>query len=446
MSLPDGLAAVLPPNTRVDDDGALVIGGCRVDDLADRFGTPLFVYDEAGLRERIAEYVAAFAAQPLDTVVVYASKAFPTVAMAALVADSPMWIDVSTLGELEAALRGGVPGERILVHGNNKSDEELARALEVGVARIVCDSFDEIDRLARLAGATTGDTDGDDATVPVMLRLTPGVDADTHAYISTGQEDTKFGFPLVHGLDAVRRVAAHPELRLTGVHCHIGSQIFDLDGFRAAADAVLAFCARAQEVTGTPVDEVDLGGGLGIGYTADDRPVALAEYAAVLADAVVAGAAHHGVATPRLLVEPGRSVVGRMGVTCYSVGTVKEVPGVRTYVAVDGGMSDNLRTALYGARYETLLADRPAAARPLHAHVAGKHCESGDIVVTDARLPADVAPGDLLVTPATGAYGYAMANNYNLLGRPAVVFVADGEARVVVRRETVDDVLGLMSP
>jgi diaminopimelate decarboxylase len=443
VTLPDGLAAVLPPNACLDDDGALVIGGCRVDDLAARFGTPLFVYDEAGVRDRVADYVAAFAAQPLDTVVVYASKAFPTVAMAAIVADSPMWIDVSTLGELEAAVRGGVPGERILVHGNNKSDAELARALEIGVARIVCDSFDEIDRLAGLVAATP--TVGP-APVPVMIRLTPGVEADTHAFISTGQEDSKFGFPLAHGLDAVRRVAAHPQLRLTGVHCHIGSQLFALDGFRAAADAVLAFCARAQEVTGTPVDEVDLGGGLGIGYTVDDTPVALDDYASVLAEAVAAGAAHHGVATPRLFVEPGRSVVGRMGVTCYTVGTVKEVPGVRTYVAVDGGMSDNLRSALYGARYETILADRPAADRALPAHVAGKHCESGDIVVADARLPADVAPGDLLVTPATGAYGYAMANNYNLLGRPAVVFVADGDARVVVRRETVDDVLGLMSP
>lgn len=436
------LVDVLPPNAGIDDDGALTIGGCRVDELAERYGTPLFVYDEQGLRDRIAEYVDAFRAQPVDTVVVYASKAFPTTAMAALIADSQMWIDVSTLGEMEAALRGGIPPARILVHGNNKSDDELARAVEIGAARIVCDSFDEIDRLAAIVGDSAA---VDSPPVQVMLRLTPGVEADTHAYIATGQEDTKFGFPLAHALDAALRVAAHPQLHLTGVHCHIGSQILDVDGFRAASDAVLAFCAQVQDATGVPVDEVDLGGGLGIAYVAGDRPVPVQDYAAEVADAVIAGAAHHGVATPRLMVEPGRSVVGRMGVTCYTVGTVKVVPDIRTYVAVDGGMSDNMRTALYGARYETLLADRPGAPRPLQARVVGKHCESGDIVVTDALLPHDVAPGDCLVTPATGAYGYAMANNYNLLGRPAVVFVADGSARIVVRRETVDDVLGLMS-
>lgn len=438
--LPPDLLPVLPATAAVNAAGHLEVGGCDTVALAAEFGTPLFVYDEDDLRGRCREFREAFGAQAVPGRVAYAGKAFGCLAMLRLVAEEDLWLDVSTGGELAVALQGGLPPERILLHGNNKSEAELAAALDAGVARIVIDSEADVDVVDRLVVARGG------RPADVHLRLTPGIDADTHEYIRTGQEDSKFGLGLRSGqaLSAAKRIGGLDTIVLRGVHCHIGSQIFDLAGFREAAEAVMDFIAAAGPLCGSPLHEVNLGGGLGIAYTAGEVATPPAEWAALLSGAVAERAASAGVADPVLFVEPGRAIAGRAGLTLYTVGAIKHVPGVRTYVAVDGGMSDNLRTALYGARYEALLADRPGATRTLAATVAGKHCESGDVVIEDALLPADVVSGDVLVTPATGAYGYAMANNYNLVGRPAVVFVRDGAARVAIRREEIADLTRLM--
>jgi diaminopimelate decarboxylase len=429
---------LLPATAAVSPDGRLSIGGYDLGDLAARFGTPLFVYDEVHLRARCREYAAAFGPDS----VAYAGKAFLCRAMIRLVAEEGLHLDVATGGELHVALSAGFPPERIVFHGNNKSGEELTAALSAGVGRIVVDSFAEIDRLEALV------KNGLAVAAPrVMLRVTPGVEAHTHEYIETGTEDSKFGFPVRPGdaLEAARRVAASPHLDLVGLHCHIGSQIHVLQSYAAAAGIVVGLAAAVEAAAGPGVvKELNLGGGLGIAYHDGDDPPSVADYAAVLRrsldDAVAdAGLSHR----PALLVEPGRSIAAAAGVTLYRVGTIKEIAGIRTYVAVDGGMSDNARPATYGARYEAFLPERVAAARPLVVTVAGKHCEQGDLLVRNATLPEDLAVGDLLCTPATGAYGYSMASNYNKVPRPAVVFVADGDARLVVRRETFDDLLRL---
>jgi diaminopimelate decarboxylase len=427
---------LLPATAVVSPDGRLSIGGCDLGELAARFGTPLFVYDETHLRARCREYVAAFGAGG----VAYAGKAFLCRAMVRLVAEEGLHLDVATGGELHVALSAGFPPKRIVFHGNNKSDEELAAALGAGVGRIVADSFAELDRLEALVK-------GGKSVPRVMLRVTPGVEAHTHEYIETGTEDSKFGFPVRPGdaLEAARRVAASPHLELAGLHCHIGSQIHVLQSYAAAAGIVVGLAAEVEAATGPgAIKELNLGGGLGIAYHDGDEPPTVAEYAAVLQRALDEALADAGLAQrPALLVEPGRSIAATAGVTLYRVGTIKEIAGVRTYVAVDGGMSDNARPATYGARYEAFLPERVTAERPLVATVAGKHCEQGDLLVRNATLPADVAVGDLLCTPATGAYGYAMASNYNKVPRPAIVFVRDGNVRLVVRRETLDDLLRL---
>ncbi len=452
MSAPIDLR-LLPATAAVSSDGRLSIGGCDLGELAARFGTPLFVYDETHLRARCKEYVAAFGADS----VAYAGKAFLCRAMVRLVAEEGLHLDVATGGELHVALAAGFPPARIVFHGNNKSDEELSTALVAGVGRIVADSFAELDRLEALVktglsvaapAAVVGGTPPIPRAVPrVMLRVTPGVEAHTHEYIETGTEDSKFGFPVRPGdaVEAARRVAASPHLELTGLHCHIGSQIHLLQSYAAATAIVVGLAAEVEEAAGPgAVKELNLGGGLGIAYHDGDEPPTVAEYAAVLHRALDEALADAGLAhRPALLVEPGRSIAATAGVTLYRVGTIKEISGVRTYVAVDGGMSDNARPATYGARYEAFLPERATAERPLVATVAGKHCEQGDLLVRNATLPADVAVGDLLCTPATGAYGYAMASNYNKVPRPAVVFVGGGMARPVVRRETFDDLLRL---
>jgi diaminopimelate decarboxylase len=431
---------LLPATAAVSPDGRLAIGGCDLGQLAGRFGTPLFVYDEAHLRDRCREYVAAFGADG----VAYAGKAFLCRAMVRLVAEEGLHLDVATGGELHVALSAGFPPDRIVFHGNNKSGEELSAALGVGVGRIVADSFAELDRLEALVKGGLPTPPG---RTRVMLRVTPGVEAHTHEYIETGTEDSKFGFPIRPGdaLEAARRVAASPHLELAGLHCHIGSQIHVLQSYAAAAAIVVGLATEVEAAAGPgAVKELNLGGGLGIAYHDGDEPPTVAEYAAVLHRALDEALADAGLAhRPALLVEPGRSIAATAGVTLYRVGTIKEIAGVRTYVAVDGGMSDNARPATYGARYEAFLPERVMAERPLVATVAGKHCEQGDLLVRNATLPADVAVGDLLCTPATGAYGYAMASNYNKVPRPAVVFVAGGQARRVVRRETLDDLLRL---
>jgi diaminopimelate decarboxylase len=426
---------LLPRTAHIGDDGRCSVGGCDLVSLADQFGTPLFVYDEADLRARCQEYVAAFG----PGAVAYAGKAALFGALVRLIAQEGLHLDVASGGELHVALAAEFPADRIVFHGNNKSTDELRSALAAGVGRIVVDSFDEIDRLTGILA--TGHP-----PVRVLVRVTPGVEAHTHEFIETGTEESKFGFALDRGMshDAVARVHASPHLVLAGLHCHIGSQVERLDAYELAAERMAEFVADVERETGATIDELDLGGGLGVRYTADDDPPSVAEYAAALQRAVGKALAGAGSRSrPLLTVEPGRSIAAPSGVTLYRVGTIKRIDGVRTYVAVDGGMSDNPRPITYGARYEAFLPGRAAAPRTLVATVAGKHCEQGDLLVRDALLPADVAVGDVLAVPATGAYALSMASNYNRLPRPAAVFVADGSPRVVVRRETYGDLLRL---
>ena len=413
---------LLPLTAQVADDGRLSVGGVDLLDLAEEHGTPLFVYDEVHLRERCREAVAAFAGRAT-----YASKAFLCKAMASLVHEEGMGIDVSTGGELHVALAAGVPAEKIVLHGNNKSLDELRRALEVGVGRIVVDSEHELDRIETLAG--------DGLPAPrVLLRVTPGVEAHTHEYVMTGQDDTKFGFGLASGAAdaALRRASASDAVELVGIHAHIGSNIFLLSGFTKALEKL------APLVQSTALAELSIGGGLGVAYVEGEETPTFGEWAGVLQQA----AADLGITTS-LHVEPGRSIAAAAAITLYRVGTIKDLPGIRTYVSVDGGMSDNPRPVLYGSGYEAFLPRATDAERPVTATIVGKHCESGDVLVRDAHLPADVAVGDVLATPVTGAYGHSMASNYNQVPRPPVLFVRDGEARVVVRRETDDDLLRL---
>jgi diaminopimelate decarboxylase len=359
--------------------------------------------------------------------------------MARLVHEEGLHLDVATGGELYVALAAGFPAERIVFHGNNKSTDELRSALEAGVGRIVVDSTDELERLATLVR--------DGLPAPrVHIRVTPGVEAHTHEYIETGVEDSKFGFGLDSGeaLAAVRRVVDGGVLRFIGVHCHIGSQVFRLDSFERAVDKMVGLVRAIEVEAGVAVEELNLGGGLGVRYLPDDESPTIEQYATAVHDEVDKALADAGVRSrPRLLTEPGRSIVAPAGITLYTIGTIKAIDGVRTYVAVDGGMSDNLRPVTYGARYETFLPVRATADRPAIVTIAGKHCEQGDIIVRDARLPGDVAIGEVLATPVTGAYCHSMASNYNKVTRPAVVFVRGGESRVVVRRETYEDLLRL---
>jgi diaminopimelate decarboxylase len=400
-----GVSHVYPAGSRLNEHGRLEVGGCDVLELAREFGTPAYIYAEDDMRARARAYLEAFRARRDRFEVIYAGKAFPCAAVFRLFREEGLSADVASAGELHLALAGGIEPERIYMHGNNKSRAELDYAIEQGVGHIVVDSFDEIERL-RGRG------------VRVLLRVTPGIRPSTHSYIQTGQEDSKFGFGAADVPRAVEACAA-AGLELRGLHAHIGSQVFDLEAFERLAE-VLAGMGE------WPL--LNLGGGLGIAYTAEDAPPSIDEYV----DALVRRAPQ----SVTLLSEPGRSLVGNAGVTIYTVGTVKRIPGVRTYVAVDGGMSDNLRPMLYGARYEAEIADRFGGDDL--CTVAGMHCESGDILVRDVRLD-DPHPGDALVIPATGAYGHAMANNYNAVPRPPVVFCRDGDARVVVRRETYAD-------
>ena len=412
---------LLPDTASIDDGGGLTIGGVALTDLAATYGTPLFVYDEAHLRNRCREAVEAFGAGN----VTYASKAFLCTAMARLAHEEGLTIDVATGGELHVALAAGVPGRRIVLHGNNKSPAELRQAVVAGVHRIVVDGFDELARLDRLHA--------EGLPVPrILLRVTPGVHAHTHEFIATGQDDSKFGFTVSTGAaaTAIARVQASASVELTGLHCHIGSNVFAVESFARAAKVM----ADLANPLGLP--ELVLGGGLGVAYVEGEEAPTLAAWGNVMARAC----REAGVRS-RVMVEPGRSLVASAGVTLYSVGTIKHLPGIRSYVAVDGGMSDNPRPVLYGSGYEAFLPRAVGAPRPQVARLVGKHCESGDILIFDAQLPADLAVDDVLCTPVTGAYGYTMASNYNKVPRPAVVFVRDGEARLVVRRETYDDLV-----
>ncbi len=426
-------------------DGSLQVGGVDVRDIAAEHRTPVYVLDEADLRARARAFVTAFRDAFADLAgadVYYASKAFASVAVDRWVHEEGMHVDVSTGGELAVALRAGVPGDAIALHGNNKSAAELERALRAGVGRIVVDSLGEIEQLADLAGELQ-------LPAPVMIRVTTGVHAGGHEFIATAHEDQKFGLSLASGAAraAVDAVLARPELTLLGLHSHIGSQILDLSAFEHAAGALLRLRAEVASDTGMLMPELDLGGGYGISYTGADTPPTPAVIAPALADVVRRASAELGSAPPRVSVEPGRAVVGPAGLTLYRVGTVKPVAldggTERRYVSVDGGMSDNIRTALYDAEYTAALAGRTSQAPAVVSRVVGKHCESGDIVVRDVLLPDDVAPGDLLAVPATGAYGRSMASNYNHIPRPGVLAVRDGQSRFIVRPETEEDLLAL---
>ena len=418
---------LLPDTAEIDESGALSIGGCRVADLAAEYGTPLFIYDEDHLRGRCRQAVAAW-----GDGVAYATKAFLCRAMAQLAVEEGMCLDVSTEGELHVALAAGVPADRLVLHGNNKAERELAQALDAGVGRIIVDSFDEIERLEGLLSTRS-------LRPQVLARVTPGVEVHTHEFVQTGQDDSKFGFGLAAG-DAARAVARLQAMEaaglvdFVGLHAHLGSQVFALEPFAQAIEVLASFFAPL----GLP--ELVVGGGLGVAYLNGEHAPAMADWADIVRRACRAAGIPEGT---RVTAEPGRSIVADVAVTVYTVGTIKNLPGIRTYVAVDGGMSDNPRPVLYDSGYEAFLPRATLAPRNLEIRVVGKHCESGDVIVPDAWVPDDLVVGDLLVTPVTGAYGYSMASNYNKVPRPAVLFVADGKARAVVRRESLDDLLRL---
>ncbi|MFR9676798.1 diaminopimelate decarboxylase [Streptomyces sp. TR06-5] len=417
------------------DTGAVRVGGLDVRDLAEEFGTPAYVLDEADFRERCRAWRDAFGE---DADVFYAGKAFLSRAVVRWLHEEGLNLDVCSAGELNTALAAGMPADRIALHGNNKSGEEIRSAVRAGVGRIVLDSFQEIARVAYIAAEL--------GTVQrVQIRVTVGVEAHTHEFIATAHEDQKFGLALADGqaAEAVRRVLQLDSLELVGIHSHIGSQIFDTSGFEVAAHRVVGLLRQIRDEHGVELPEIDLGGGLGIAYTSEDDPREPHEIAKALGDIVTGECRAADLAVPRLSVEPGRAIVGPTAFTLYEVGTVKELDGLRTYVSVDGGMSDNIRTALYDAEYTVSLVSRTSDAGPMLSRVVGKHCESGDIVVKDAFLPSDLAPGDLLAVPATGAYCRSMASNYNHALRPPVVAVESGAARVIVRRETEEDLARL---
>ena len=419
MSIID--SQLLPRTATVNDAGVLSIGGVTVAAMAEQFGTPLYVYDEEHLRNRCREAVAAFGKDR----VIYATKAFLCGAMARLAHEEGLLLDVATGGELFAALHAGVPGERCVLHGNNKSVEELRAAITARVQHIVVDSFDELDRIEKLHS--------EGLPAPrVQLRITPGVHVDTHDYVATGQDDSKFGFNLNNGdaMHAIQRAQSSAAVELVGIHCHIGSNVLSVANF-ADACAVMVNLFLSVDLP-----ELTLGGGLGVAYTNGETAPSMSEWADVLKRATSAIPAQK-----KIFVEPGRSIVATAGLTVYEVGTVKSIEGIRTYISVDGGMSDNPRPMMYGSAYEAFDPARTSADRTEHVRIVGKHCESGDIVINDALVAPNVQPGDLLVTPVTGAYGHSMASNYNKVPRPAVVFVANGAAREVVRRETYEDLV-----
>ncbi|MEJ7795000.1 MAG: diaminopimelate decarboxylase [Nocardioides sp.] len=433
---PNALVAHLWSTTARKTDGILHVGGAAVPDVVAEVNTPAYVLDEDDFRSRARAFRDAFA----DYDVFYAGKAFLCTAVARWVMEEGLFLDVCTDGELSVALRAGVDPARVGFHGNNKSYAELRRAVSHGVGRIIVDSFHEIERLEQIT-ADLG------RTASVMIRVTPGVEAHTHEYIATAHEDQKFGFSITGGdaLDAVRRISDAPGLDLRGLHCHIGSQIFDSSAFEVAAHRVLALQATVSTELGIAMPEMDLGGGFGIAYTTKDDPADPSELATEMTKLVEHECRALGIEQPRLSIEPGRAIVGPSMCTVYTVGTVKNVAldggAVRRYVSVDGGMSDNIRTALYAVDYSCTLANRSSASEPVLSRVVGKHCEAGDIVVKDEFLPGDVAPGDLVAVPGTGAYCRSMASNYNHLLRPPVVAVREGVVRILVRRETEDDLL-----
>ncbi len=432
---------VWPQSAHRTDSGELHVGGQGVIQLAAEYGTPVFLFDENDIRERAQEFARAYLVDNERGTVYYAAKAFLSVAVAQWVIEEGLGIDVASGGELAIAIRAGIPGEKLLMHGNNKSESEILAALDYGVGRIVIDSFDEIVRVAAIAADLN-------IVAKVLVRGTVGVEAHTHEFIATAHEDQKFGLSVQEGdvEEAVRRIAMLPSMHFMGLHSHIGSQIFDSAGFEIAAARVVSVAYSIYDTQGIECQEFNLGGGMGIAYLPEDDPLSVDAMATQIREIVFRECESVGIPVPALCFEPGRAIVGRAGITLYEVGTVKRVKldhGERTYVSVDGGMSDNIRTSLYGAQYSVALVSRSSTAEPILCRVVGKHCESGDIVVRDAWLPADLTPGDLIAVAATGAYCRSMASNYNQIPRPPVVSVREGKSQLILRRETFDDLLAL---
>jgi len=428
------LKPVLPLTATVNEAGHLAVGGCDTVALAQRFGTPLYVFDEADLRARCREFRDEFSSRLPEVTVLYAAKAYLGKAIVRLITEEGLGIDVVSGGEIALARAAGFPLDRAYFHGNNKSRQEIEEAIAAGVGRIVIDNLQDVSLVGEVAAAAG-------CRQPVLLRVTPDVDPHTHVHITTGVLDSKFGLPLAGGrAEAAARLAlATPSLDVVGLHCHIGSQIFETEPYAAAIARVLEFAA-GMTVHGLRLRELSPGGGVAIQYVRGEAPPPVASYAAAIASAIRKGCERFGLPLPPVVVEPGRSIVGRAGVALYTVGARKEVPGVRTYVALDGGIADNIRPAIYGSVYEAIAAGRPGAPPEETVTLAGKYCESGDILVRDVALPR-LDAGAIVAIPAAGAYCLAMASNYNASLRPAVVFVRDGEARLVRRRETYDDLL-----
>lgn len=420
---------------RINVSGHLEIGGCDTVELARTFGTPLYVMDEALVRSRCREYVAAASALQPAGEVLYACKTFLNLAMCRIIEEEGLGLDVVSGGELYTALVAGFPPERIYFNGNNKSAEELDLALDAGIRAVIVDNLPELSLLNELAARRGKRQD-------IMIRVTPGVEAHTHEYIRTGQTDSKFGVGVASGqaLQAAKTALGMANLRLVGFHCHIGSQIFLLDSYRVTVETMLGFLHDVKQQTGFEAEVLDIGGGLGIRYNADDSPAAISDLGRVVREAMAKGCSALGLTVPRVILEPGRSIVGEAGTTLYTVGTIKDVPGIRRYVSVDGGMTDNPRVALYQAVYEAVVANKATAANRETVSIAGKCCESGDMLIWDAEL-APVERGDILAVCATGAYNYSMSSNYNRHTRPACVLVADGDAKVIVARESYADLL-----
>lgn len=432
------------PNSAKRISGELQIGGCLVSAIADKFGTPIFVLDESDFKDRIAHWSSnfnsIFGASAGD--VYYAAKAFISVEVAKMIDEGGISLDVCTGGELAVAKAAKFPGERIEMHGNNKSEREIAAAIDYRVGTIVVDSLQEIDRVARIAHEKN-------RVQQITLRLNPGVEAHTHEYIATAHEDVKFGFSITSGAawDALLAATKHESLKVVGVHCHIGSQIFSAEAFAASSTRLLEFMARFKSEFGDELENLNIGGGVGIAYTKEDHPMDAVEFLATIKELIFKESTRLGLKVPRVSIEPGRSLIGPSMITLYRVGTTKEVQldgGLkRLYVSVDGGMSDNIRTALYGAEYTAEIANRESTSTPRDCRLVGKHCETGDIVINNIDLPSDITPGDLIAVPATGAYGRSMASNYNHVPRPGVISVRDGTARTIVRSETEADLLAL---
>ena len=426
---------MLPVTAQITGDGHLSVGGCDLVELAREWGTPLYVFDEETLRGQCRSFLQAFRSRYPNTAVAYAAKAYLGRALAAIVAQEGLDLDVVSGGELAIARSVNFPPERIHFHGNNKSEQELAEALDYGIARIIVDNFHELHILNGLAQARG-------IRQRILLRVSPGVDPHTHRLTTTGTTDVKFGISIVTGQaeHAVRQALDTPGVELVGVHAHLGSPIFETEPFAEAVDVVFDFAAKMREAYGFELQEFSPGGGFAVNYTDEQDAPSPDEYAEIVCSHVKAGCERHRLADPRMFIEPGRSIVARAGVAVYTVGSSKDIPDVRRYVSVDGGMADNIRPALYESKYEAIVANKPLDVRTERVTIAGKYCESGDKLVSDVDLPP-LEPGDVLVTPASGAYALAMASNYNASLRPAVVLVADGEAKLMRRRETYEDLM-----